>query len=37
MLVSVYEALSVMFQFGLWIFALLTLIITLLIYLHKKK
>ncbi|MCY9528401.1 MULTISPECIES: putative holin-like toxin [Paenibacillus] len=34
---SVYEALSVMFQFGLWILALLTLIVTLLIYLHQKK
>ncbi|WP_431606965.1 putative holin-like toxin [Paenibacillus thiaminolyticus] len=35
--VSVYEALSVMFQFGLWIFALLTFVVTLLIYLHKKN
>nr|WP_238553000.1 putative holin-like toxin [Paenibacillus alvei] len=26
-----------MFQFGLWILALLTLIVTLLIYLHQKK
>jgi len=35
--VSVYEALSVMLQFGLWILALITLIITLLIYLNKHK
>ncbi|WP_420901968.1 putative holin-like toxin [Paenibacillus dendritiformis] len=35
--VSVYEALSTMFQFGLWIFALLTFVVTLLIYLHTKK
>ncbi|WP_019419781.1 putative holin-like toxin [Paenibacillus sp. OSY-SE] len=34
---SVYEALSVMFQFGLWIFALLTFVVMLLIYMHKKK
>ncbi|CAH8768260.1 putative holin-like toxin [Paenibacillus thiaminolyticus] len=26
-----------MFQFGLWIFALLTFVVTLLIYLHTKK
>ncbi|WP_420916579.1 putative holin-like toxin [Paenibacillus thiaminolyticus] len=26
-----------MFQFGLWIFALLTFFVTLLIYLHTKK
>ncbi|WP_422730640.1 putative holin-like toxin [Paenibacillus popilliae] len=26
-----------MFQFGLWIFALLTFVLTLLIYLHTKK
>ncbi|WP_373871530.1 MULTISPECIES: putative holin-like toxin [Paenibacillus] len=35
--VSVYEALSVMFQSGIWIFALLMFVITLLIYLHTKK
>ncbi|WP_369011109.1 putative holin-like toxin [Paenibacillus sp. MER TA 81-3] len=34
---SVYEALSVMFQFGLWIFALLTFVVMLMIYMHKKK
>ncbi|MBU5440561.1 putative holin-like toxin [Paenibacillus sp. MSJ-34] len=34
---SVYEALSVMLQFGLWILALITLVITLLIYLAKRK
>ncbi|MFD0868764.1 putative holin-like toxin [Paenibacillus residui] len=34
---SVYEALSVMFQFGIWIIALITLVITLLIYANKKK
>ncbi|WP_207910935.1 putative holin-like toxin [Paenibacillus albiflavus] len=34
---SVYEAISVMFQFGMWIIALITLIITLLIYVNKKK
>ncbi|WP_420916875.1 putative holin-like toxin [Paenibacillus thiaminolyticus] len=28
---------SFMFQFGIWIFALLTFVVTLLIYLHKKK
>ncbi|WP_197260041.1 putative holin-like toxin [Paenibacillus dendritiformis] len=37
MLVSVYEALFVMFQFGIWIFALLMFVITLLLYLHTKK
>ncbi|NOJ69453.1 putative holin-like toxin [Paenibacillus alvei] len=35
--VSVYEALSAMLQFGLWILALITLIITLLMYLNKHK
>ncbi|TDL54176.1 putative holin-like toxin [Paenibacillus dendritiformis] len=34
---SVYEALSVMFQFGIWIIALLTFVVTLLIYVHTKK
>ncbi|CAH0122031.1 MULTISPECIES: putative holin-like toxin [unclassified Paenibacillus] len=34
---STYEALSVMFQFGLWIFALLTLVVTLLAHFGKKK
>ncbi|WP_213519246.1 putative holin-like toxin [Paenibacillus montaniterrae] len=34
---SVYEALSVMIQFGIWIVALMTLFITLLIYMTKKK
>ncbi|NKI21838.1 hypothetical protein HFN20_11500 [Paenibacillus dendritiformis] len=34
---SIYEALSIMFQFGLWIFALFTFVVTLLIYLHTKK
>ncbi|MFD3273336.1 putative holin-like toxin [Paenibacillus dendritiformis] len=34
--VSVYEALSVMFQFGIWRIALLTFVVTLLIYLHKE-
>ncbi|GAC42239.1 periplasmic component [Paenibacillus popilliae ATCC 14706] len=34
---SVYEALSVMFQFGLWIFALLTFVVTLLILLTHKE
>ncbi|MFL1675524.1 putative holin-like toxin [Paenibacillus dendritiformis] len=35
--VSVYLALSIMFQFGLCIFALLMFVVTLLIYLHTKK
>jgi hypothetical protein len=36
--VTVYEALDIMLQFGLWILALITFIITLLyIYLNKKK
>lgn len=35
--VSVYEAMSVMFQFGISILALLTFVGTLLIYMHTKK
>lgn len=35
--VTVYEALDIMLQFGLWILALITFIITLLIYMNKKK
>lgn len=34
---SVYEALSIMFQFGAWIIALITFVITLLIYVMKQK
>ncbi|WP_366925986.1 putative holin-like toxin [Paenibacillus dendritiformis] len=32
-----YEALFVIFQFGIWIFALLMFVITLLLYLTQRK
>ncbi|MFW5437132.1 putative holin-like toxin [Paenibacillus apiarius] len=34
---SVYEALSAMFQFGLLILALLTFVVTLIVYMNTKK
>ncbi|MDQ0175104.1 putative holin-like toxin [Bacillus chungangensis] len=34
---TVYESLSIMFQFGIWIVAFTTLIIMLIKYTNKKK